>query len=653
MDNIIDKIIELVLWLNDRTKEYDEGKPTVSDFEWDSKYFELMELEKKYGYYIHNSPTQKINYVTVNKLEKVEHNHKMLSLDKTKDWNDFISYFGKEPYVIMPKCDGLTVSIKYENGKLVSAETRGNGMVGEDITHNILTVENVPKRIKYNHTLIIDGEIVCKKNVFNNLFANDYANARNFASGSIRLLDSNECAKRFLSFIAWNVIEGFEEYDSFSEKMYSLSEKGFEIVPFFDYEDNTLSKDFVEKYVNYDIDGLVGRFDDINYGKSLGETSHHIKAAYAFKFYDEEYETELRYIDWTMGRTGVLTPVAVFKPIEVEGSIIERASLHNYSVMEETLGSYPYKGEPLKIFRANMIIPQVLPVGDEYRYDYGTIVSKGGVTTGIDIEKCPVCGGEVFIESSESGIKNLICTNPHCEGKIINKLEHFFGKKGLDAKGLSKATFNKLYELGWVRDISDVFALSSYQTEWENLPGFGKKSVSKALESIEACRNCDLEKFIAALGIPLVGNTIAKKLSSIFCTWGEFRKAIRERYNFCGIDGFGEEINNALHNYNYVEADFMAENIIIFNEPKEEIKNNKLNGIVFVITGKLNTFKNRAELVERIESLGGKVTGTVSKKTNYLINNDINSTTGKNAKAKELGISIISEDEFTNTFLDL
>lgn len=633
--------IKLINWLNDRTDEYNFGAPTVSDKEWDDAYFKLVDIEKKTGIIFENSPTQKINYEVVSELKKIEHNHKMLSLDKTKDWEEFKSYFGDKEYEIMVKCDGLTASIKYENGELISAETRGNGIVGEDITHNILTVEGVPKLIPYTGPLIIDGEIVCKKNNFE-YFKDDYANARNFASGSIRLLDSKECAKRKLSFIAWNVVYGFEDLNTYSDKMFRLTSLGFERAADVGKPSNP-TKDMYDD-IPYDIDGLVGRFNDIKYGESLGETSHHARAAYAFKFYDEEYETYLINIEYEPSRNGELTPVAVFEDVNTGDSIINRASLHNLSIMRELLGENIGVGQKVWVCKKNEIIPQIVKAEPPLKF-YPIPIPR----------KCPVCGEPTEVRISNTGVKTLYCTNENCECRFINRLEHFFGKKGLDAKGLSKATFNKLYELGWIKSISDVFALSYFQAEWEKIPGFGVASVSKILESIETCRNCDLQKFIAALGIPLIGITASKKLSSIFYTWEGFRKAIREGYDFGGIDGFGEEINNALHNYNYAEADFIAENIIIFNEIEEKINesNNSLSGLVFVITGKTKIYKNRDELKNVIESMGGKVSGSVSKKTSYLINNDINSTTGKNKKAKELGVTIISENDFYNEFIDI
>ena len=358
--NPVEQIQQLIGYLNFHTMMYDEGNPLISDTDWDKAYFELQELEKKYSIYFNNSPTQSISYEVVNSLEKVVHNHDMLSLEKTKALNEVKDFLGNVPYLAMCKMDGLTCSLKYENGYLVSAETRGNGKVGENILHNARVIPSIPKRIPYTDTLIIDGEIICTKKDFEE-FENEYANPRNFASGSIRLLDSNECSKIKLRFVAWDVIEGLEDSNFLSDKFVTLSEFGFTIVPYYVYNDceeeiNKLTLEAEKLY--YPIDGIVFKFDDVEYGRSLGQTSHHFKNALAFKFADDTMETELIDIEWTMGRTGVLTPVAIFNPIELEGSVVSRASLHNISIMEELLGQ-PYVGQKVWVSKRNMIIPQI------------------------------------------------------------------------------------------------------------------------------------------------------------------------------------------------------------------------------------------------------------------------------------------------------
>lgn len=654
---MITRMEELINILNQATAEYDKGTPLMSDKQWDDLYFELVELEEKEGVVRSDSPTQKISYTVVNELKKVEHNHPMLSLAKTKSYDDIISMFKNKKYITMAKLDGLTCSIKYINGKLVSAETRGNGEIGEDITHNALVIPSIPKRIKDKNEIIVDGEIICTYDDFEE-FKGDYKNPRNFASGSIRLLDSKECSKRKLTFIVWEVVKGAEIYSSFGDRLGYADSLGFKVVPFYrseiDYmlDEIHLSIEAMQRnckeYWGYPIDGAVVKFDDIEYGKSLGQTAHHFNNAIAYKFYDETYPTRLRYISWTMGRTGVLTPVAVFEPIEIDGAIVERASLHNVSVMKEIMGVC-YAGQKIEVFKANQIIPQIKSAE---KYDYGTIIAHGGVTVdGFSGDLlCPVCGGGTAIERSESGTENLICLNENCEGKLVNKLDHFFGKKGLDVKGLSKATFEKLIDWGWVTSPQDVFLLGEKKLEWINKPGFGVASVTRILNAIESGSKCNLSSVISAAGIPLIGTTVSKSLATIFGSYQDFRDAIDNNFDFTELDGFGWEMHKAISSFNFTEMDNIVNNYLQIEDTIKEQTAQSLQNLVFVITGKLKTFKNRDELKAAIEAHGGKVTGSVSGKTNYLINNDTESTSSKNKTAKQLGVQIISEMDFRKLF---
>ena len=640
MKYIIKKLIEE---LNKATKAYDMGTPIMSDKEWDDKYFKLQELELSSGIIYPNSPTQTINYEVVNQLNKREHNHPMLSLDKTKDWSEFIKYFENHDVVGMLKMDGLTCSLKYLNGKLVQAETRGNGRVGEDILHNAKVVQNIPLAISYTEEIIIDGEIICTFSDFEP-FKNEYANPRNFAAGSIRLLDSNESKNRHLKFVAWNLIKGGS--NNFINNLTLMDNLGFTVVPWtssFDWD----AKDFLidrAKEEGYPIDGLVGRFNDIEYGESLGSTDHHSRAAYAFKFDDETAETVLENIEWSIGRTGILTPVAIFKPIELEGSTVERASLHNITVMKELLGDTPHIGQSLTIMKSNMIIPQVKKADKTLHCTIQDLL--------LDIpEKCPVCGGRTKLETQNESTF-LLCDNLNCEGKLINRLDNFCGKKGLDIKGISKATLEKLVDWNWVQDLESIFTLKDFRELWIKKPGFGEKSVDKILTAIENSRNCDLHQFICSLGIPLVGIVAAKELQDHFGSWNNFIDAVEDKYSFYNLPNFGPELHNSIINFNYKEAKYIAENYLKFNA-KEVYENNeeqKLSNKIFVITGKLIDFKNREELKQLIEQHGGKVTGSVSKNTNYLINNDKNSTSAKNKTALNLGIEIITEKDFLKFF---
>lgn len=647
MSNNIEEIRSLIEYLNGHTKLYDEGRPEISDKEWDDKYFALKKLEDECLIYFNNSPTQSVSYQVINALEKVEHNHDMLSLEKTKSLDEVKNFLGHHPYLAMCKMDGLTCSLTYIDGELAAAETRGNGKVGENILHNARVIPSIPKRIPYFGKLVIDGEIICSKFDFEE-FAEDYANPRNFASGSIRLLDSKECSKRKLQFIAWDVIEGFEYGKFLSDRLTYLHKCGFTIVPYCAYDD--YERDIEEiiqtaEERGYPIDGLVFKFDNIEYGKSLGKTSHHFKNALAYKFYDETYSSCLTDIDWTMGRTGVLTPVAIFEPIDMDGSTVSRASLHNVSVLNDTLHGWGYKGQKVEIFKANMIIPQIASAEvpeDLPQYTHPWFKRPSC---------CPVCGGEVHFNKMNDSMF-LVCTNPNCDGKLINHLDHAIGKNGLDIKGLSKATLEKLIEWEWVEKYSDIFNLKNHRAEWIRKPGFGIRSVDKVLDSIESSRECELSAFITSLGIPLIGSTASKELAKVFSTWENFINAVESGYHFWDIPNFGFEMHSAITKFDYTEAKELYSNYLSVRAVAAPVGEtaDSMENINVVITGKLTHFKNRDELKNAIERRGGKVVGSISSKTNYLINNDINSTSSKNTSAKKLGIPIVSEEMFNEMF---
>ena len=638
----LSKIKELVEKLNYYTKLYDEGRPEISDKEWDDMYFELQELEKESGIYLEESPTQKVNFQVVSKLNKVEHNHPMLSLDKTKDINEIQKFVYNNDYIAMAKMDGLTCSLKYVNGKLVSAETRGNGLIGEDILHNALQVKNIPNRINFQDELIVDGEIICTYENFKE-FESEYKNPRNFASGSIRLLDSKESSMRKLSFVAWDCIKGLNDFTLLG-KLCKLSDFGFTVVP----TRRDISNYNIEKVIKniqldcqkleYPIDGVVFKYNKCSEYEAAGKTDHHFKGGLAYKFYDEEYETTLKDVEWTMGRTGVLTPVALLEPINIDGSEVSRASLHNISIMDE-LG-IRYQDTKVMVYKANMIIPQISRVLP-YEGEVASLINVPAV--------CPICGEPTIIKG-ENGVRVLYCSNPSCEGKLINRLDHFFGKKGLDAKGLSKATFEKLIDWGWVENIKDVFKLKEHKKEWEKMQGFGEKSVEKILQAIEDCKSCSLEAVISAAGIPLIGRTVGKDLSKRFGSYTEFREAVESGFDFTSFSGYGWEMHKAISDFDYSELDYIVDNYLQIKENKKEENELKLKDLTFCVTGKVHIWKNRDSLSALIESLGGKVTGSVSKNTNYLINNDINSTSAKNKKAQELGIPILSEEDFQKIF---
>ena len=625
--------------LNKATKAYDEGHPIMSDKEWDNLYFSIKSQADNQG----------IDYQVVSELKKVEHNHPMLSLDKTKDIEVLKSFIGDREYVVMPKYDGLSCSLLYKKGKLVRAETRGNGQVGEDITHNAMVIPSIPKRINdESEEVIVDGEIICRNNIFQKNFSDQYSNSRNFAAGSIRLLDANECSLRGLEFWAWALIKSDFKTSSFNNNVLHLFKNKFRET-WIPLKDVYLIESAIGQlkswaaYYSIPIDGVVVRYDDEEYSASLGNTAHHPRGALAFKFYDEIYSSRLLDIEWTMGRLGTLTPVAVFEPIEIEGAVVSRANLHNISIMNELLGDKPYQGQPIEVYRSNMIIPQI------YSAD------KSEPTVPVEYfetpEICPYCGAELT-QKNENGSIVLYCNNSECESNLVVRLDHFAGKKGLDIKGLSRATLEKLINYGWVNSIVDIFNLKSYRDEWVKKEGFGPRSVDKILVAIEKSKeNCELNKFISAIGIPLIGQNVAKDIAKYFSTYENFRDSINKNYDFTQIPNFGLSKAHEIMNFDYQEADKIAE-LITFSaaNPEKNLLSAHLDGLTFVITGKLTEYKNRAELKSIIEENGGRVVETINKKTNYLINNDINSTSAKNLAAKKANIPILSEKDFKKKF---
>ena len=632
----IDRIKELTELLNKASDSYyNTGDTIMEDHEFDTLLEELCALEKETGFVMATSPTHKVGYEVKSELQKVTHNHPMLSLAKTKDWNEFIIYFGSKDVIGMLKMDGLTCSLRYVNGELVSAETRGNGEIGEDILHNIKTVKTVPQKIPYKDELIVDGEIICTYEDFEP-FSTEYKNPRNFASGSIRLLDSNECAKRPLTFVAWNVIKGFDNENSFLRKLVLIDELGFTVVPWtssFDWD----AKEFLvnkAKKLGYPIDGLVGRFDDIKYGEGLGATSHHSNAAYAFKFGDETYETVLRGVEWNTTRTGIIAPVAVFDEVDLDGALTTRATLHNLSIIEQLeLGI----GDTITVYRSNMVIPKI----DDNLTRSNTLKIP---------TVCPCCGHPTEVKYTDNS-KVLMCTNPDCPAKKLARFTHFVSRKCMNIDGLSERTLELLISNNLIKNFRDIYHLKEHVGKLCTLDGMGKKSVENLLNSIEKSRDVKLENFIAALGIPNIGLSAAKAISKKFNrSHYDFILALsNDNYDFSQIDDFGEITNKSLHDWWHskdpmVELLPMEVNFIV----EDTGSNANLDGKSFCITGSLTHYANRDALVKAIEDNGGKYVSSVSKKTDYLINNDKTSTSGKNKKAMDLNIPIISEEDFIN-----
>lgn len=649
MTTKIEDIRNFINALNKATEAYDQGKPYLSDMDWDTMYYNLEKLEKETGIIYPDSPTQTIHYDVVNNLKKVTHDHPMLSLQKTKDVEDIKEFIGGRAWIAMGKMDGLTCSLRYENGELASAETRGNGIIGEDVTHNAKVIPSIPNHINTDEEeVIIDGEIICTYKNFES-FKENYKNPRNFASGSIRLLDSKECEQRHLTFVAWDLIKPKSYF--LTNSLTALMFWGFKVTPFLNnkyFNDNNYSyKDVIDDIKNmcknefYPIDGIVFKYDDTEEYEAAGRTDHHFKGGIAYKFYDDEYETEVKDIEWTMGRAGQLTPVLVYNDVEIDGAVCNRASLHNISIMKKTMhGAFP--GQRVYIYKANQIIPQVAYVQTNKPDNIPIIPIP---------EVCPYCGAPTEIRKDYDS-EVLYCTNSACSGKLINRLDHFVGKKGLDIKGLSEKTLEKLIDWGWINSLEDIFKLQKHRNEWIEKSGFGIASVDKILTAIEEGKNCTASKFIAAIGIPQIGKVASEDLIKVYHTYNGFRHAVDfpdEDDRLYNIKGIGDVMIKILTSFDYIEADNIFDNYIneiITSVPEvEEQEDRKLKDKIFVITGKTSHFKNRNELKNFIEENGGKVTGSVSKKTSYLVNNDVNSTSSKNKTAKELNIPVITEQQ--------
>ncbi len=661
----VKRIKELTQKLNQyRDSYYNDSVSEISDHEYDELFDELKQLEEETNIVMANSPTHTVGYEVKSKLEKVKHSHPMLSLDKTKSVDDLKKFAGDKNCLLMCKMDGLTILLTYENGELIQAETRGNGEEGEIITHNARVFENIPAHIDYTGHLEVEGEAIITYGDFERINSKlpeneKYKNTRNLVSGSVRQLDSNIAAQRHIKFITWKLPITEDTDDGVYPNFYSMfhrfevAEKlGFEIVPNISiknwethYDEYIDSLKYIAKEKGYPIDGLVMTYNDITYGESLGTTGHHPRHSLAYKFYDDIYSTRLLDVEFTMGKTGVLTPTAVFEPVEIDGTMVERASLHNLSIMK-SLGIVS-KYQEIGVYKANMIIPQI---------EYAEKMDCVSVKESICIPSvCPVCGWNTErIKDNDTEV--LICTNPDCKGKLLGKLSHFVSKNAINIEGLSEQTLQKFIDLGWLNSFKDIYYLPNYKEEMYKLDGFGRKSVDKLLESIEKSRNTTLDRFIYGLCIPLIGKSASKTVSSC-CKKVSIKNMWDDIYAFCNygpfypieLDGFGEIMCKSLNDYISENRNMIMELSKEFNMEKVmnvEQKDERISNKTFVITGSLNHYKNRDELISVIEQLGGKVLGSVSAKTNYLINNDTESNSSKNKKAHDLGISIISEGEF-------
>lgn len=652
------RIKELVLELNKhRDSYYNESVSVISDSEYDKLFDELKKLEEETGFIMSNSPTQSVGYDVKSELTKVKHSHPMLSLDKTKSTDDLLKFAGDQDCILSMKLDGLTILLTYENGELVQAETRGNGEEGEIVTHNAKVFDNIPLHIDYDGKLEIEGEAIIMCDDFAKINDsidnpdNKYKNSRNLVSGSVRQLDSSVASKRHIKFIAWKVpsnIDGFNFNNSFFYKLRYVASLGFDVVPLYTFSgdnDKEHINDMVEslkKKANdcgYPIDGLVMTYDNVSYGESLGSTGHHPKHSIAFKFYDEEVETVFKCIEWTMGKTGVLTPTAVFDPVEIDGTTVERASVHNVSILK---GLNLMSGDAIMVYKANQIIPQISENLDAGKHDNGVNIPS----------ECPICKHQTSV-SKDNDSEVLICTNDNCKGKLLGKLTHFVSKNAMNIDGLSEATIEKFIELGWLNSLVDIYNLDYHYDNMINLDGFGKKSVDKLMAAIDTSKNTTLDRFIYALSIPLIGRSASKDISKYYN--GDFEKFFDAHADGDyvsyedNIDGFGSKMSSSINNYMLNDRNddivWRISQRLNFSVADNNVSSANLSGLTFVITGSLEKFENRDSLKEHIENAGGKVVGSVSNKTSYLINNDVDSSSSKNKKAKELGVPIITEDE--------
>lgn len=646
MESKYKRMTELVNILNKASKVYyQDGNEIMSNFEYDKLYDELTKLENELDITLSDSPTINVGYEVLSELPKENHDSPMLSLDKTKEVEGLKSFLGERKGVISWKLDGLTVVLSYNNGELVKAVTRGNGQTGEVITNNARVFKNIPLKIAYKGELVIRGEAVIKYTDFKKINATiedvdaKYKNPRNLCSGSVRQLNNKITKQRNVNFFAFALVK-VNEIDfgnSIFNQLEWLESQGFEVVEHRMTDASHISDDvkyFAEKIKDYDIpsDGLVLMYDDIQYGLSLGMTAKFPRNGIAFKWKDETAVTHLREIEWSPSRTGLINPVAIFDAVELEGTTVSRASVHNLSIMKELkLGI----GDEITVFKANMIIPQIAE----------NITGSGNVTIP---DECPACGGKTEIRNINDA-KSLYCTNPDCQAKKIKLYTHFVSRDAMNIDGLSEETLEKFIDRGYIREFADIYKMERWKEEIVVEKGFGEKSFDNIISAVNKSRKTNVIRILYSLGILNVGLSNAKIICEEFSyDINKIRNATEEELN--NIDGVGPVIAKSIIDYfnndvNNTHLDNLLKELIV-EEIKENTAEKVFAGINFVITGSVEHFANRNEVKQKIEELGGKVTGSVTSKTAYLINNDTMSASSKNKKAKELGIPIISEEEF-------
>ena len=653
------KIENIINKLNEASDAYYNGLPEImTNYEWDALFDELKKLEDETGIILPNSPTQNVSEDNT-PGQKIKHQFPALSLAKTKDVNDLIKWSNDMPVWMSWKEDGLTLVATYKKygnkAKLHTLVTRGNGETGTIVTQLAPYITGLPLEIEYPYNITVRGEAIISYEDFEIVNANNngaYANPRNLASGSIALLNEKEFEKRRIHFIAFTLVYTDENINSWGDRMNLLEILGFEVVE--RVKCNTANdiknalNDFTSRVENseykYPVDGLVITYDDIAYTASGTSTGHHSnRGGLAFKWADETVETSLKFIEWSCS-TNTITPVAVFEPIDILGSTVQRASLHNVSEMKRMLGNKPHKEQKLWVAKMNMIIPQIVQA--EKNFDNNKIL--------LDIPKyCPACGAPTIIDTSNSGTETLICTNENCSAKNLKKYTRFVARAAMDIDGLSAATLSTFMNKGWINSYKDIYLLPQHKDEIEKMDGFGKKSMHNLITALNASKTVTADRFLFALSIPQCGREVARTLMLQF-TFDEFLDLLLSNDNTIlnNIEGFGPEKSLAIHTWinNNISVINDLRTIITIIDIKKEVATGSCIGYTFVITGNVNQFKNRDELKAYIEDRGGKIAGGVSSKTSYLINNDITSTSGKNKKAKELGIEIITEEEFLKRF---
>ena len=622
---------------------YNTGAAVMSDHEYDALYDELSSLEKETGIVLSGSRTQKVGFEVASALNKVRHQSRMLSLEKTKSVDELAAWLGNNKGFLSWKLDGLTLVLTYENGELVQAVTRGNGEVGEDVTANARHIKGIPAIIPFKGRLIVRGESLMKYKDFDRVNASiedgsKYKNPRNLCVGTVRNLDPKVTAERSVNFFAFNLVsaEGNDD-NSFSSRLNWLSSLGFQTV-YGVLTDSAGIADEVKRFeadiINNEFpsDGLVLMLDDVAYGLSLGETSHAPRNGIAFKWRDETADTKLLEVEWSASRTGLLNPVAVFEPVELEGTTVSRASVHNVSIVRQLrLGI----GDTLTVYKANMIIPQIL----ENKTASGTLEIP---------EVCPVCGGKTEIRSSDDEVETLICTSPDCAAKHIGKFEHFVQRDAMNIVGMSTATIETLISEGCISSYRDFYHLPDHKDKIIALDGFGEKSYAKLIKAIDNSRNTELSRVLYAIGIPNIGRAASKLICAVYKTPQELEGLTLEQLT--AIDGIGEVLAGDYVRF-FADSSNLAEYHALLNELEiskepDSLANTGISGKTFVITGSVSIWKNRSELKEFIERCGGKVASAVSSKTDFLINNDSESNSTKNKTAKSLGVKIITETEF-------